>query len=279
MSEIRNIGSRLEIDGAGYFVSPCNTANITKPWQDVVDGAIAAYRYFLKDKLVAVYVRGSIVRGTAVAGVSDVDTFAVVSGSRWQLELNWIEQTQRRLADKCDFDTSVEMQVMTREELSEPANLESLGFTVKVLSACVWGEDVSTELPPFGLGNYLLKDLHELQTSMASVSQALASKPSESEVYLICQWLMKVLVRAGYCLVMPYERAFTRDLYPCFEGFCRHYPAKAELMSQALQLAIYPCSDKERILNLQQCLGTWLLAQANACPPNLEQGTCHQQQA
>lgn len=270
MTEIKSIGTTLDMDSDGFFISPCCSSNINESWQEVIDSTIAAYRYFLKEQLVSVYVRGSLVRGTAVPGVSDIDTFAVVNASRWQLDLSWIEKAQIRLAQKCSFNTSVEMQVMTLSELKDPKSLEPLGFTLKVLSSCVWGEDVSQTLPKFGLGNYLLKDLVELEESLETVLDKVMSLEDDDELVLVCQWIMKVLVRSGYCLVIPQERTFTRDLYPSYMGFKKHYPEQAERMALALQLAIKPSRDKATIIDTLTGLGQWIVTESKCSQPNLE---------
>jgi len=52
----------------------------------------------LQRRCIGIYLRGSVAKGTAVAGVSDIDTFAVIFGEREAIDRSWIAAFQQRMA-------------------------------------------------------------------------------------------------------------------------------------------------------------------------------------
>lgn len=56
------------------------------------------------------------------------------------------------------------------------------------------------------------------------------------------------------------ERAYTRDLYFCYEAFARHYAERERDMWRALELAVDPSRDPAEVLAFVSDLGGWLVA-------------------
>jgi len=56
------------------------------------------------------------------------------------------------------------------------------------------------------------------------------------------------------------ERAYTRDLYFCYEAFARHEPERERDMWRALKLAAGPSGEPAEALAFVSDLGGWLVA-------------------
>jgi len=261
MTKILPVGDVLGFDAAGKFINPCSLKNIVSPWSDVIDDVKQVYLERMGENLHSVYVRGSIPRGTAVSGVSDVDTFAIITGDRWQHDLSWIAEAEQKLSKQYPFQTGVEMQLITLNELHEGKDIESIRFTIKILSTCVWGQDIRRLIPSYKLGRYLIKDSLRLEKEINEVTQALSKEQSGETVEMLCRWIMKVIIRAGHSLVIFKEGSYSRDLFPCYTGFCKHYPERAEEMKYALELAIEPIKDQQALLRFLKMFGSWLIAE------------------
>src|SRR5690606_41345984 len=65
-------------DAEGFLPTRPDRRPIAGPWASAVALVVDAYRDRLGPALHSVYVRGSVARGLAVEGVSDLDTFAVL---------------------------------------------------------------------------------------------------------------------------------------------------------------------------------------------------------
>ena len=258
MSEILPIGKALSVDKEGKFINPCSQGNIVLPWSRAVEDVVASYRYYLKDKLHSVYVRGSVARGTAVEGVSDIDTFAVITGNRWEIDLSWADKVQKSISEKYPFQTGIEMQFVTDDEIFESKKANSIRFTIKTLSTCVWGQDISELIPSFKHGRYLAKSVYEFEKNTQGVMESLEKYHGKEEIKGICQWVMKSFVRTGFFLVMEREQTFSRDLYPCYSAFSKYYTEKSEQMKLAFEWAINPTDDKEELTKFIASFGAWI---------------------
>ena len=75
------IGKVLHTDSEGYFVSESSMDNIVQPWDEPVQALVEKFRAELGDEMHSLYIRGSLVRGTAIEGVSDIDGIVLVKGS------------------------------------------------------------------------------------------------------------------------------------------------------------------------------------------------------
>jgi hypothetical protein len=69
---------------------------------------------------------------------------------------------------------------------------------------------------------------------------------------------------------MERERAYTRDLYYCWQGFSRHYPGRSPDMRRALELAVDPSDgDAAEALSLLRGLGSWEVKEVGSVFPGL----------
>jgi len=84
--EVQPLGDYLDSDEQGYLINPAAWQHIPKAWHLPIEAIKQAYQDFYKDALHSLYLRGSLVRGTYRAGISDVDVLALVQGAkRWQV--------------------------------------------------------------------------------------------------------------------------------------------------------------------------------------------------
>jgi Nucleotidyltransferase domain len=80
------IGDFLPLDAEGYLVNPCRRDVIAPPWSDAVTAIQSAYLHHHADRLHSIYVRGSVARGTAREGLSDIDTLETAR-TFWEAQL------------------------------------------------------------------------------------------------------------------------------------------------------------------------------------------------
>ena len=78
--EIKPMGSYFELDSDGYIMNPASIEKIQSKWYPAIDDVIEVYKKVCGDKLINIYVRGSVAKGQAVEGISDLDTYAFIEG-------------------------------------------------------------------------------------------------------------------------------------------------------------------------------------------------------
>lgn len=259
LSSILPVGDVLPVDAEGYLVNPCRSDLIVPPWSDVVAAVRAAYLQHLAEKVHSLYLRGSVAKGTAIPGVSDVDTFAVILGEREAIDPTWIGAFRHRMANQFPFHTGIELEFVSHQAVCDAKAARGSRFLIKTQCVCLWGEDLAPSIPPYRPGRDLAEHAFEIKQDKRQVMERLPALEGDPTVRGWCQWIMKRLVRTGFELVMEQEQAYTRDLYPCYVAFCRHFPAQEQQMKQALEWAIAPSDDKEAIAQFLDDFGAWIV--------------------
>ena len=153
---------------------------------------------------------------------------------------------------------------------SDLPRAHSMRFLLKTQGLCVSGTDLGS---PWG--DYTLADarivLDVLPGAIREFRQFLLRSPDINwrGIERRCRWIMKKIVRAGLELVAVRERAYSRDLQPCWEAFARHHPDQAASMREVLDLAVNPSADRQRIMAALE-VGEWVTANDPGAPVRRE---------
>lgn len=260
---VRRLGAFWPTDASGNLVGPAARGAIADGWAEAVDYLVGAYLEEWGEVLHSVYVRGSVARGLAVAGVADLDTFAVLApgledtGDTRRLNA-WDERVQNALRAEFPFVAGVEADLVPFADALDRAN--PYAFTIKAEALCMHGEDLSPSLEPFAPSPEIAFQARWFRYHLDTFVAEYPAEPEEQKPGFIA-WLMKRFLRLGMELVMVEEGQYTRDLYLCYETFSLHYPARADAMRRALELAINPAVGPEAEAFALE-FGSWLAAEA-----------------
>lgn len=251
--EIRPVGSYFEVDENGYLKNPASLEKIQEKWKPLIDDVVEVYKKNFGENLHSVYVRGSVAKGGAVDGVSDLDTFAYVSLPKENIRKGWQSEEKDLLKEKYPFAEDIEISAMP---------LPETGSSMILQSVCVYGEGM--EVPPKKPGKDMINHLHYLEERYANTQKWLEEIPANEKEKIIgkCAWLMKDILRAGFELTMERSGKYTRDLYLCYKDFSEYYPDKEHLMREVLDLVLNPTDDKEKILELKQKIAPFIIEES-----------------
>lgn len=248
------------MDADGYIVNDASVDKIVPPYRAAVEGMVAAYLDHARDLIHSIYVRGTVARGAAIACVSDLDTFAVVTGDPDLIDQAWTADAAAAILRDHPVISDTGFDWWPLDELRDTTRFNEMVLLMATQSACVWGDDLIPSFPRFKpdiitANNdvwHIKPDIEEAITEVQA-----ASDPSEISYW--CRRICKNMLRAGFGLAMIEDRAFTRDLLPCYDYFTKHYPDHAADMRRVLQLAIEPSGDREVVLDLLNGFGRRLI--------------------
>lgn len=260
--KIEPYGRFLPVDANGYIVNDCGLDLIGDRWLDLVsawqEGCIAA----LNSDLISLYLRGSIPRGLAIEDLSDLDGIAIVASEISSEQQLALESLQQALRSRFPFCTKIETQILSTAESLSPSS--DWGILLKTQGLNLYGVDFVPQLPPVSLGRHLISTAFQLQEDITQTCQEIRQfRYSRDRLRRKCAWLSRRMVRSGFELVMNREQAYTRDLYPCYIAFSRHFPDQEAQMRRCLSLAINPSSYHQALLVFWQDFGGWLVEQIN----------------
>lgn len=252
---IREVGRFFDVDSDGYLINPASKEKIQEEWQPVVNDIIDAYKTEYGDALHSVYIRGSVSKGEAVFGISDVDTFAYVTSKKEEIKTDWMDSFEKEMVIKYPFAQGVELRVDPIED----------AYNDRILilqSACIYGTDLNTEIPKIKVGKETLGHVYSFSKNLAWFDKWMIKSQEPEKIKKSCTWLMKRFLRTGFELTMEHAGLYTRDLYPGYKVFAEYYPEKEAEMKEVLYLALNPTDDLGIIKRIRDNLGVWLEEQA-----------------
>ncbi|MFP7300230.1 nucleotidyltransferase [Neobacillus niacini] len=263
MAVIKNIGRYCPMNDKGFILSDANQNKIQPEFQTVIEEVIKSYQIHLGTNLHSIYIRGSIPRGLGIYGVSDLDTIAITQMKPSELDLQWTKEVEGRINAQFSCISGVEYSFYHIEEIMETTSFSIIPFMIKTISICVYGEDLSPQLPEYKADTFLGNvHLSKLKEQIELAREDLVDNDDLDDIKDCCVWIMKIIVRAGLALVIEEENLYTRDLFPAYMVFAKHYPEKALEMNKALLYAINPISNVEELLYYLNDFGEWMITES-----------------
>lgn len=251
----------FKIDPEGNFLPQTNIENLKSPWKETVDIIKDVYVEVLGDKIVSIYLSGSVAQGLARENTSDLDMVAFINQdiSRDEIKKILKEKGRQALEERQLRVPKLDLNVLPISRIVGENVKTRTQFIVKLLSVPVYGTDYSDELPQFKADKETAGKLtFDLNENIQKAEEELLQTENREEIQKVCKWIMKNIVRQGFCLVVPLENTYTISLETASTLFGKRFPEKADLMKQAFEFCLQPSSDKQEIKKVIDGLGVWL---------------------
>ncbi|HEY0010657.1 MAG TPA: nucleotidyltransferase domain-containing protein [Candidatus Paceibacterota bacterium] len=251
---VQKIGSYFEIDNDGYVTNPSSLEKLQAEWKPLIDEVVEAYKRHSGDTLHSIYVRGSVARGKAITGISDVDSYAYTT-QEGKLDKTWMKEEEETLLKRFPFAEGIEFSLDLLKFAEED-------HVMLAQSVCLYGTDLTIQAPKLKPGRDMVVHVLTLGKRLEWLEKRLQQIDSEEDIKKACLWLMKTFLRSGFELTMPLSGMYTRDLYPCYETFSKYYPDRESQMCEFLRLALNPIADKKTLRVMAREFGGWLQEEA-----------------
>ncbi len=235
----RALGRWFDLDAQGRIVNAASWSHVPEPVLPLMDAAAAVYRARFGDALHSAYVHGSVVLGDAVAGIADLDTFALVRAPGfvfWETP-GWAEEETARLGTADGFLTAVDFGWASYHDDLDARN-PTLAAIIATRALCIAGDDLVPRLRPRRPGPDMLLDHRRIREQVDRLAaQVAGEEPYDPERVRAA---LKRLLRVGFELVMEREGRYATGVYLACESFGRHRPEDAAAMCAALELYLDP---------------------------------------
>ena len=235
-------------------------------WSEAVEVLKDAYLERWGDAVHSIYIRGSVAKGLAVKGISDLDSFAVMQ-PRWDNTVThealeaWMEKVEGVIQTTFPFVESIEVGLEAYNGVLDRANIYT--FIIKTDAVCVHGESLARKIDPYKPDAEIAFQTRYFREHLNYFLDEYPQEPDGEKADFLA-WLMRRFLRLGMELVMMKEQRYTRDLYLCYESFAKHYPGREGEMYRALELALNPEASRESE-RFAQTFGAWLEGEAERC--------------
>ncbi|GGT09165.1 hypothetical protein GCM10010271_09160 [Streptomyces kurssanovii] len=210
-------------------------------------------------RLHSAYLYGSIPRGTAAPGVSDLDLLLVLHPEPTARDRTDADAAEAVLDRDCDAIDGVGILLVGIRAALHEAERYDLGFFISCLCTPLIGEDLAARLPAQYPTSLLARETNgDLDLALPRWRARLRDAVTDADRRTLCRVAARRLVRSGFTLVMPRWGGWTSDLETSAELFAGHYPQRAAQMRLAAAAARAPTPDEGVIRTLVDELGPWL---------------------
>jgi uncharacterized protein len=254
---------RKGLDEDGFIAREGDLARVPEAFTPVVAAARAGITAaFGPGRLHSAYLYGSIPRGTAVPGVSDLDALLALHDEPAAADRAAARQLEGALdARFAQLNGAGILLASTATLLSELERYD-LGWFVACLCTPLTGEDLAARLPRYRPTSLLARETNgDLGDVLPRWRDRLRTERTEAGLRALSRGVGRRVVRTGLTLVMPRWGGWTSDLGESAAVFGHYYPGRAGQMAAAAEIGRAPAADRAVLTMLIDDLGPWLAAE------------------
>ncbi|MFJ9631441.1 nucleotidyltransferase domain-containing protein [Streptomyces sp. NPDC101175] len=254
------IVDRRGLDAQGYIEREGSLGRVPRVFRPVVAAARDRLLHVYGGRLDSAYLYGSIPRGTARVGRSDLDLLVATRQEPTEED----RDAARSLGEALDKEfpeidgTGILLYGRARL-LSEPETYD-IGWFLACLCTPLLGEDLAEYLPRYRPDSRLARETNgDLALLLPRWRERIAaSEDTEEARGRLVRFMSRHLVRTGFTLVMPRWNGWTSDLAEMAGAFGAYYPGRADDLRAAAVLGREPTGDARVLRSYVDDLGPWL---------------------
>ncbi|MFF4504756.1 nucleotidyltransferase domain-containing protein [Streptomyces sp. NPDC001401] len=254
------------LDAQGCIEREGSLARVPHAFRPVVAAARDRLIEVFGARLDSAYLYGSIPRGTARVGRSDLDLLVVLREEPSEADREATRALGGAVGKGFAQIDGVGILLYSRTRLLSEAETYDLGWFVACLCTPLLGEDLAEYLPRYRPDSVLAREtngdlallLPRWRQRIAEAENPESTENADDARRPLVRFMSRHLVRTGFTLVMPRWNGWTSDLAEMAEAFGAYYPERAEQMRAAAVLGYEPTGDAAVLHSYVDDLGPWL---------------------
>ncbi|XVJ50336.1 nucleotidyltransferase domain-containing protein (plasmid) [Pseudomonas sp. UBT] len=212
--------------------------------------------------LEAIFVYGSVARGDARPGDSDLDLTLVTRDQPGAQVLESLEALRQVLEQRHPVVSKIDFDLGYRADVLVPENTNKWGFWLKHHCRCVWGDDLSLHFERFRPSREIARALnadfeHALSAYLTRITQA----GTEPERLRLQREAARRLIRATHTLRADDALGWPHTLEEHVALFVQHYPTMGIQIAYFLFEARNPSAEREPFNTRLQAFVSWMVSQ------------------
>ncbi|MGW7822713.1 nucleotidyltransferase [Streptomyces puniciscabiei] len=251
---------RPGLDDHGFIARDGSLARMPTAFRPVVAAARDGLLETFGGRLHSGYLYGSIPRGTARVGRSDLDLLAVLREEPTEAD----REAARALDEAVDKEfpqiDGAGTLLSSRDRALSDLERYDLGWFVACLCTPLLGEDLAEQLPRYRPDSLLARETNgDLALWLPRWRERIAdAEDTEAARRRLVRFMSRRLVRTGFTLVMPRWNGWTSDLREMAEAFAAYYPQRGAQLRTTAEYGYEPVGDPEVLRTYVDDLGPWL---------------------
>ncbi|MFI6034289.1 nucleotidyltransferase domain-containing protein [Streptomyces sp. NPDC051315] len=248
------------LDSQGFIVREGSLARVPPVFRPVVAAARDRLPEVFGARLHSAYLYGSVPRGTARVGRSDLDLLVALREEPTEADRADARALGVALDGEFPQIDGVGTLLYGRERLLSGLERHDLGWFVACLCTPLVGEDLAEHLPRYRPDSLLARETNgDLALLLPRWRTRVADAEDTDEARRpLVRFVSRHLVRTAFTLVMPRWNGWTSELHAMAEAFAAYYPARAEQVRAAAVRGCEPTGDAAVLRSYVDDLGPWL---------------------
>ena len=253
-------GTAQGLDDQGHIAREGSLARVPDAFRPVVAAARELLPELVGKRLHSAYLYGSIPRGTARVGRSDLDLLLVLAEEPSAADRGDARALAGALDKRFPQIDGGGALVLGRERVLSDLERHDLGFFVACLCTPLLGDDLAACLPRYRPDSLLARETNgDLALLLPRWRERVARAADSDEARRpLVRFMSRHLVRTAFTLVMPRWNGWTSDLHEMAEAFGAYYPDRAEQLRTAAVRGYEPTGDPALLTSYVHDLGPWL---------------------
>jgi predicted nucleotidyltransferase len=247
------------LDPEGYIRPEADLANVQPEYHDVPDAAAALLADEFGARLHSAYLYGSVVRGNAVPGRSDVDLAAVLLAAPTDEDRRRAERVERALTQRFPVVCSAGVRLTHLGEVRSPDQRYGWQVFLRALAVCIWGQDLRPGLPPTKPSAAVAAGLHgDTHAVFAHARQTLGTSTDPEVIGGVCRMAARRMVQVAFAVVMAREGVWATVLEEQAAAVGVAFPRWTAAVGRAAEQGRRPVADAGVVGELLDTLGRWV---------------------
>jgi uncharacterized protein len=247
-----------QLDPEGYIRPEADLANVQHEYQGVPEAAAGLLAEAFGPRLHSAYLYGSLVRGNAVPGRSDVDLIAVLLAAPVDEDRARADRVERALVERFPVLFSAGVGLTHLQEIRSSAQRYSGQVFLRELAVCIRGEDLRPSLPRTKPSAAVAAGFHgDTHAVFARARETLSTSTDPEVIRRICRMASKKMVQVAFAVVMAREGAWATVLEDQAAAVGAAFPQWAEAARRAAEQGRRPVADAGVVRELLDSFGRW----------------------
>jgi uncharacterized protein len=247
-----------QLDPEGYICPEADLANVQPEYQGLPDATAGLLAEAFGPRLHSAYLYGSVVRGNAVPGRSDIDGIAVLLAAPAEEDRVRADRVEQVLVERFPVLLSAGIGLTDPQEIRSPAQRYSGQVFLRELAVCIYGEDLRPALPRTKPSAAVAAGFHDDRHAVfARARETLETSTDPEVIRRVCRMASKKMVQVAFAVVMAREGVWATVLEEQAAAVGTAFPQWADAARRAADQGRRPVADAGVVQGLLDSFGRW----------------------
>jgi len=223
----------------------CSLDRVGRDYTVIIEDAVGAYRRNLDKLLLSVRLMGSVPRGEASFGSSDIDFVALAAMNPGADQRNMLAAESKRLTGKYSCVSHVDLEIEIKGRV-----LAAREFIFRSDSICVWGDDAypktDTKMTNVALSKLVTPDFIQLQSGYR---QRLKAPIHGQELGQLCRSVSKDVLKCFRKYLILKLAVYRKGAIDIHDQLVMYFPQETDTFDRLLKIHEQPV-EREDLLDI-----------------------------